>query len=173
MAAQDVLRGGMDANTFLHALRRRWLLASCMGLVAGQHRGHRSVDYFSRSRRRRRRCSEVESEQQSLVFDVDRQPLSGSRFSRRRKWQLLKSYFVLQSAVRNPGRVAGVFAGRAIRCSGCRRICRSTSRSKARFLSISLSGDDSTVDQNWRVVDAVATAYENEVVAAETQVADW
>src|SRR2546423_8204918 len=33
--AQHVLRGGMDANTFLHALRRRWLLALCMGLVVG------------------------------------------------------------------------------------------------------------------------------------------
>src|SRR4051812_50094707 len=32
---QDVLRGGMDANTFIHALRRRWLLALCMGLVIG------------------------------------------------------------------------------------------------------------------------------------------
>ncbi len=30
---QDVLRGGMDANTLLHALRRRWLLATCVGLV--------------------------------------------------------------------------------------------------------------------------------------------
>src|SRR5688572_12275328 len=33
-AAQDVLRGGMDANTFLHALRRRWMLALCLGLIA-------------------------------------------------------------------------------------------------------------------------------------------
>ena len=31
--AQDVLRGGMDANSFLNCLRRRWLLAVCMGLV--------------------------------------------------------------------------------------------------------------------------------------------
>ena len=30
---QDVLRGGMDANTLMHALRRRWLLALCMGTV--------------------------------------------------------------------------------------------------------------------------------------------
>src|SRR5215212_1172302 len=31
----NVLRGGMDANTFLHALRRRWILARGMGLVVG------------------------------------------------------------------------------------------------------------------------------------------
>src|ERR1700742_561333 len=31
----QVLRGSMDANTFLHALRRRWLLALSMGLVVG------------------------------------------------------------------------------------------------------------------------------------------
>src|SRR5262245_29353418 len=30
---QNVLKGGMDANTFLHALRRRWLLAMCTGIV--------------------------------------------------------------------------------------------------------------------------------------------
>jgi hypothetical protein len=33
-AGQSVLRGGMDANTFLHALRRRWVLAMGIGLVA-------------------------------------------------------------------------------------------------------------------------------------------
>ena len=32
-STQSVLRGGMDANTFLHALRRRWILAVGMGLV--------------------------------------------------------------------------------------------------------------------------------------------
>src|SRR3954464_13585744 len=31
----NVLRGVMDANTFLHALRRRWVLALGMGLVIG------------------------------------------------------------------------------------------------------------------------------------------
>src|SRR5688572_24109536 len=33
MPGPDVLRGGMDANTLWHALRRRWLLASCVGLT--------------------------------------------------------------------------------------------------------------------------------------------
>src|SRR5689334_17630428 len=33
--APNVLRGGMDANTFLHALRRRWMLALGLGLVVG------------------------------------------------------------------------------------------------------------------------------------------
>src|SRR5262249_15129546 len=33
--APNVLRGSMDANTFLHALRRRWMLALGMGLVVG------------------------------------------------------------------------------------------------------------------------------------------
>src|SRR5207253_266525 len=32
-ATQDVLRGGMSANTFFHSIRRRWLLALCMGSV--------------------------------------------------------------------------------------------------------------------------------------------
>ena len=31
--AQDVLKGGMDKNGLYHALRRRWLLSSCMGLL--------------------------------------------------------------------------------------------------------------------------------------------
>src|SRR5690349_11951979 len=34
-SAPNVLRGGMDANTFLHALRRRWMLALGLGLVVG------------------------------------------------------------------------------------------------------------------------------------------
>src|SRR4030095_14182496 len=34
-SAPNVLRGGMDANTFMHALRRRWILALGMGLVIG------------------------------------------------------------------------------------------------------------------------------------------
>ncbi|MGL4512561.1 MAG: polysaccharide biosynthesis tyrosine autokinase [Lacipirellulaceae bacterium] len=32
---QDVLRGGMDRSGFLHSLRRRWLLATCMGTLLG------------------------------------------------------------------------------------------------------------------------------------------
>src|SRR3989304_2081173 len=31
----DVLRGGMDANSFANCLRRRWLLALCMSSFVG------------------------------------------------------------------------------------------------------------------------------------------
>ncbi|QDU91670.1 Tyrosine-protein kinase YwqD [Pirellulimonas nuda] len=31
----DVIRGGMDRSGLFHALRRRWLLATCMGLLLG------------------------------------------------------------------------------------------------------------------------------------------
>src|SRR6187549_2759573 len=34
-SAPNVLRGGMDANTFMHSLRRKWMLALGMGLVVG------------------------------------------------------------------------------------------------------------------------------------------
>ncbi len=34
-ASQDVIHGGIDASTMLHALRRRWPLAIGMGLLAG------------------------------------------------------------------------------------------------------------------------------------------
>ncbi|TWT37355.1 Tyrosine-protein kinase YwqD [Posidoniimonas corsicana] len=34
-ATQDVIKGGMDASTLMHAFRRRWLLALGMGLLAG------------------------------------------------------------------------------------------------------------------------------------------
>ena len=33
MPTSDVLRGGMDVDSFVNCLRRRWLLAICMGVV--------------------------------------------------------------------------------------------------------------------------------------------
>ena len=70
-AAQHVLRGGMDANTFLHALRRRWLLALCMGLVTACLAAIALWTFFPETSSATA-LFRVNSERKSLVFDVDR-----------------------------------------------------------------------------------------------------
>lgn len=164
-ATHHVLRGGMDANTFLHALRRRWLLALCMGLVAAGIAAITLWTVFPETSSATA-LFRVDSEQKSLVFDVDR---TSQRFEtfQRTQLQLLKSYFVLQSAVRNPSVASlAIFAGKGDPVQWLQDKLVVDFPQQSEILSISLSGDDSNADQK-AVVDAVAAAYENEVVAAE------
>src|SRR5262245_14045927 len=71
LASQDVLRGGMDANTFLHALRRRWILATCMGLVLAGATAIVLWILFPESSRATA-LFEVKNEEQSIAFNMNK-----------------------------------------------------------------------------------------------------
>ena len=105
----------------------------------------------------------VDSEPKSLVFDVDR---STQKFEILQKTQLalLKSYFVLQTAVRDPSIASlSIFAGEGDPVQWLQENLAVDFPQQSEILSISLSGDDPSEDQR-KVVDAVAKAYEDEVL---------
>src|SRR5688500_6065875 len=100
MASQDVLRGGMDANTFLHALRRRWLLASLMGASVGTIAAIVLWVLFPESSRATA-LFEVPNEQKSLVCGCTGYNPNELDILTKRKLAKLTSDFVLLAAVRN------------------------------------------------------------------------
>ena len=167
VAAQDVLRGGMDANSFLHALRRRWLLASCIGLVAGGVAGLALYLLFPESSSATA-LFQVSNEQQSIAFDVNQQH---QNFDILKKTQLalLRSYFVLNAAVRDPGIASlSIFAGERDPVEWLQGNLRVDFPQQGEILSISLS-DDALPEDLVRLVDAVAKAYRDEVIFDEQQ----
>jgi polysaccharide biosynthesis transport protein len=168
MASQDVLRGGMDANTFLHALRRRWLLASLMGAVVGAVAAIVLWVLFPESSRATA-LFEVKNEEQSLVFDYS--GYNPQSFEILKKTQLAKlaSHYVLQSAVRNPGVASlSVFAGEPDPVQWLQENLEVDFPQNGELLSISLSANAPPEDLQ-RLVDEVSKAYEDEVVFADTQ----
>src|SRR5262245_8007847 len=106
-ASQDVLRGGMDANTFLHALRRRWILALSLGLIVA------AITAVSLS------MAFPESSSATALFEVsnadivllegNRQTTQEFEILKKTQLALLRSNFVLQAAMRNP-KIAGLSA---------------------------------------------------------------
>jgi capsular exopolysaccharide synthesis family protein len=164
-APHDVLRGGMDANTLLNALRRRWLLAGCIGLVMAIIASSLLWMNFPASSSATA-LFRVSSEQESIFTDINKQSPQAYEILKKTQLALLKSYFVLQAAVRKPG-VASLSA-----LAGEEPVEWLMENVDVGFpqqgeiLSISISSDEDTADLV-RLVDAVALAYNDEVVYKE------
>src|SRR3954469_21424254 len=165
---QDVLRGGMDANTFLHAMRRRWLLALCMGTVVAASAAIALWFIFPESSSATA-LFEVSNEQTG-IFDISRNRTIQD-FDILKKTQLakLKSNYVLTAAVRNPGIASlSALAGESDPVEWLQENLTVDFPQNGEILSISLSGDELSEDLV-RLVDAVANAYKVEVIGAERQ----
>jgi capsular exopolysaccharide synthesis family protein len=166
VAAPDVLRGGMDANTFLHAIRRRWLLATCVGIVVGGLAGTLIWFQFPESSSATA-LFQVSNQQQSIAFDLNKQ---SQNFDILKKTQLalLRSYFVLNAAVRDPGIASlSIFAGQGDPVEWLQGNLRVDFPQQGEILSISLVG--SPPEDLVRLVDAIAKAYRDEVIYEEKQ----
>jgi capsular exopolysaccharide synthesis family protein len=161
--AQHVLRGSMDANTLLHALRRRWLLAACMGTVAATATAI-ALWFLFPENTSATALFQVSSQPESLVFDVNQ---NTQKFETLQKTQLtlLRSYFVLTAAIRDPSIASlSIFADkRGEEVQWLQDYLQLDFPLQSEILSISLTGDDDPEDQR-KVVDAVADAYEKEVI---------
>lgn len=169
--ARSALRGGMDVAWFLHSLRRRWMLALCMGTVTGALTAIGLWVYFPESSSAEA-LFQVYSQRPTLVFK-DAMPNESKDFSilQRTQVALIKSYFVLQAAVRDPG-IASM------------SILADTGTSDpvlwlageldvgflqgSEILRISLSSDAPPAEIS-KLVDAVAEAYKDEVIFQERQ----
>jgi capsular exopolysaccharide synthesis family protein len=164
-AAADVLRGGMDANTFLHALRRRWMLALGMGLFAAAVAAISLWFLFPESSSATAQF-EVLIDPQNIAFETGR-PQNPQTFETFKKTQLalLKSFFVLEKAVR-PVEIASlsVLADETDPVEWLQENLVVEFPLQGEILTISLSEDAQYSEDLVRLVDAVANAYKSEVI---------
>ena len=109
--ATDVLRGGMDANTFANCLRRRWLLALCMGIVMAVTTAG-IIWLMLPESSQATALFNVSSQEQSILTPAVRSMSKDFEILQRTQLAYLKSYFVIQAALRAPGMESlGVLAG--------------------------------------------------------------
>lgn len=161
-AGQDVLRGSMDANTFMHAIRRRWILALCMGSVAAVASAIALWFLFPESSSATA-LFQVSNEQDT-IFDVSRQNRQDFEILKKTQLAKLRSNYVLTSAIRNPA-IAGLsaLAGEKDPVEWLQDKLQVDFPQNGEVLSIALSGDE-LPDELVLLVDAVAKAYKAEVV---------
>jgi succinoglycan biosynthesis transport protein ExoP len=165
VTSQDVLRGGMDANTLLHALRRRWLLASCVGLVLAILTSALLWYNFPASSSATA-VFQISSQQESIFSDINKQSPQSYEILKKSQLSVLRFPFVLRAAVRKPGVSSlSALAGEIPEEWLMERLEVSYPQ-QGEYLTISLSGDEPTGDLV-HLVDAVAKAYEDEVVFKE------
>lgn len=161
----DVLRGGMDANTFLHALRRRWMLALGMGLVIGAALAIALWCIFPESSSATA-LFEIRNETESIVHDMT--PRTAADFDTLKKTQLalLKSKFLLTSALVNPGIASlSILAKERDKEGWLQDHLEVDFPQNGEILSISLTG--SPPEDLQALVDAVSDAYSREVLGKE------
>ena len=163
--SQDVLRGGMDANTLLHALRRRWLLASCVGLVLAILTAAVLWHNFPASSSATA-LFRVSNEQESIFVDKARSNPADYEILKKTQLAALRSYYVLNAAVRKPGISSLNSLAGENQVDWLAERLEVSYPQQGEYLSISLSGDEPTEDLV-RLVGAVADAYNDEVVFKE------
>jgi capsular exopolysaccharide synthesis family protein len=167
-APQDVLRGGMDANTFLHALRRRWILAFSLGLIAATIAGISLAIAFPESSSATA-LFEVISDVDPILREGNRRSAQEFEILKKTQLALLRSNFVLQAALRNP-KIAGLSAisSQPDPIEWLKEDLVVQFPQNGEILEITLSGDE-LPEELVEIVDAVANAYKEEVVNVRSQ----
>src|SRR4051794_30359217 len=162
----NVLRGGMDANTFMHALRRRWILALGMGLVIGAITAITLWFVFPESSSATA-LFEVRIKQDSIVHDAIQQSTQDYEILKKTQLAKLKSKFLLQSALRDPSVAAlSILAGERDKEEWLQEHLDVEFPQNGELLSISLTG--TPPDDLESLVNKVAEAYKTEVLGTET-----
>ncbi len=163
--AQNVLRGGMDANTFLHALRRRWMLALGMGMVIGAGAAIALWFIFPESSSATA-LFEIRQEQESIIHDATQRSTQDYEILKKTQLAKLKSKFLLTTAIRDPGIASlSILASATDKEEWLQEHLDVEFPQNGEILSISLSG--SPPDDLVSLVNAVAEAYNKEVIGTE------
>jgi succinoglycan biosynthesis transport protein ExoP len=167
--ATDVLRGGMDASSFANCLRRRWFLALSMGTIVALTTAGLLWFAFPETSQAIA-LFEVSSEQQTMLGDSRTMGNRDFDILQRTQLAYLKSFFVLQAALRTPGIEAlGVMAGEPNKTQWLMEELVPSFQGNSEILSISLVGETKYEADLRKLVDAVADAYLKEVVFEEEQ----
>ena len=165
-ATRHVLRGGMDANTLMHALRRRWVLALCLGSVVAASSAIALWFLFPESSSATA-LFQVSNEQESLLFNQVPQTQASFDILKKTQLALLKSNYVLTAAIRPAGIASlSALAGETDPVEWLQDNLAVDFPQNGEILSITLSGDELPEDLV-RLVDAVAKAYQDEVIEKE------
>lgn len=165
MASPDVLRGGMDANTLMHALRRRWLLAACVGSVLAALTAAVLWYYFPASMTATA-IFRVANDPQSIFSETNKLSPQSYEILKKSQLAMLRSYFVLNAAVRKPGVSSLSALANEIPEEWLMERLDVSFPQQGEYLSISLEGDEDPNDLV-RLVDAVAKAYADEAIYDE------
>lgn len=167
-ATRHVLRGGMDATTFLHALRRRWLLAVGLGSVVAVASAIAMWYLFPESSSATA-LFQVSNEQDSLLGNQMPQTQASFDILKKTQLALLKSNYVLKAALRPAGIASlSALAGETDPEEWLQDNLIVDFPQNGEILSITLSGDELSTDLVL-LVDAVAKAYQEEVLEKERQ----
>ncbi len=167
--ATDVLRGGMDANSFANCLRRRWLLALCMGSVMALATAGVLWFVFPETSQAIALFN-VSSQQQTMLGDTRVTGNKDFEILQRTQLAYLKSYFVIQAALRAPGMEAlGILAREPDKVQWLIDELVPSFQQNSEILSITLRGDSDYREDLRKLVDAVSDAYLKEVVFEEEQ----
>jgi succinoglycan biosynthesis transport protein ExoP len=165
---QDVLRGGMDVNWFFHCLRRRWILAVGMGLVAAVASAIAMWFIFPESSSAVA-LFQVESKEPTLIDFTHARDTQDFDILQKTQLALLKSHYVLEKALRGPGVSSlSALAGQSDPVEWLTEKLIVSVQQNSEILSITLTGDEAPEDLR-KLVDAVAQAYLNTVVFDKDQ----
>ena len=158
----EVLRRGMDANSFLNSIRRRWILALGMGAVAGALGALAMWIMFPESSSAVA-SFKVVSDEQSIFGD--RRAASPQAFEVLKRTQLatIRGDWLLQSALRDPAiNSLPALAGERDKIKWLQENINVDFPQQGEILTISITGDDHPSDQKL-IIDAVAKTYMEEV----------
>lgn len=162
----DVIRGGLDGASLFHSFRRRWLMALGLGLLVGAGSAVALYFLFPESSSAVA-LFRVASKQGEVIKDMG----DDSNFDIYRRTQAVavKSSFVLNAALKSP-----LLEGNKLineipipdRVAWLTEELRVNFPQDSEYMEISLTGS-AQPDQLESVVEAVAQAYNDEVVFAE------
>ena len=162
---QDVLRGGMDANSFWNALRRRWPLALGMGLVVGAGTAIALWFIFPESSSATA-LFEVRNKVESIVREGNQSSTQDFEILKKTQLAMLRSKFLLTSALRNPSVAAlSILAGETDKEEWLQENLEVDFPQSGELLSIRLTG--TPPEDLEALVNAVAEAYDREVISRE------
>ena len=161
----EVVSGGMDRSWFYHSLRRRWLLVIGMGLVLSVGTAGLLWWLFPESASAVA-LFQVSSEEQSLAFREISNETRQFEILQKTQLALLKSYFVLQDAVRNPNvATLSTIASEPDPIQWLDDELSVTFPQESEILRIAITGSEDPMELQ-QIVDAVAQAYEDRVIYA-------
>lgn len=167
----DIVRGGMDKTWLFNSLRRRWLLATCMGLLVGSLLAFLLYFFIVPETNRAIAQYEVKSSQSTLMQAAN--PMEARTFDIFKATQIayIKSPYVLNAALGADNRRAfnsSFFSGvdEDDRLQYLAERLRANFPENGELLQISLSGDEDKEELK-AIVDAVSKAYNQEVVFRE------
>ena len=159
----DPLAGGIDYRRVWHAFRRRWLPATALALLLGTTAAALTWFFLPRGYEA---VAWLRVRDKSGMFGVGGRDNAEFEAFRKTQVQLIKSPFVLTSALRRPGiSNLGVFKGESDPVGWLTRHVQVSAPMESEVIQVRMRGEDPK--EVTQVVNAVTNAYINDVVNKE------